>query len=241
MCSTPRRPAPARIPTRGAQPRLRAPSDGSPTRALEALAARSVGVWPAYNTPRWGSFERLRALFDRKAGRDDTVFEDAAAAVGRAPLAYKTLMDVGHRLGNDAGRGRDVLDKVVAKAALGDINRRQSARLRHAVERVRHRPNCRVDREIGPVVGQATARVEQIETAPPEPLVAFRRPRGIVKIDQHNVEASWSRGDILLGRLEDHGIGQIEPAPRDGWYDLVGVDQSRRAIGQVGAHEAPHR
>ena len=104
-----------------------------------------------------------------------------------------------------------------------------------------HRPDIRVDGEIGPVVGETAAGGERVEAAGPERVAAFGRAAGIVEIDQDHVEAGIGLGEKALRRIEHHGLLQVKPAARDRDDGLVGIDEGRRAIRQIGADEPPHR
>src|SRR5262245_22443574 len=69
---------------------------------------------------------------DRKPGADDTIFEDAAAAVGNMALLDKALEHVGDHLGRNPGLGRNVLDEIVAEPSTGDVYRLETAGPSHS-------------------------------------------------------------------------------------------------------------
>jgi propanol-preferring alcohol dehydrogenase len=144
-------------------------------------------------------------------------------------------------IGIIAGGGRRVLHEIVAKATPGHEKGRKAAARRGLGQRIAERAHFRIDREIGPVDGQAPARRERIETAPPEPLVEIGRAGGVVEIDEDRVELRRGAGEIALGGVDNDVLAQIEPAARDRGHGLVGLDQGRRAVRQIGAQEAPHR
>ena len=73
-----------------------------------------------------------------------------------------------------------LLDEIVAEAAPGHVYRLETTGPRHGREGVGHRPDLRVDGEVGPVVGEAAAGRQGIEAARPKSLVALGGAAGAV-------------------------------------------------------------
>src|SRR6516162_298074 len=92
------------------------------------------------------------------------------------------------RLGSDRIGGRHVLREVVAKTAAGDKDRLEVAAARDRGERLGHWPDIRVDREIGPVAGEAAAGGQCLEASCPEQLVALGGAGGAIEVDEDRIE-----------------------------------------------------
>ena len=112
---------------------------------------------------------------------------------------------------------------------------------RHGGDRVGHRPDVGVDGEVGPIIGETTAGRQRVEATRPKCLVALGGPPGTVQIDEDHVIAGARPGEKSLRRFEHDRLLQVEPPAGSRDDGLVGVDEGRRAIRQIGAHEAPHR
>ena len=79
---------------------------------------------------------------------------------------------------------------------------------------------------------------ERVQALAPEHLVALG---GAVEVDEDRVELRCRPGEKPLRGIVHDGLVQVEPAAGERDDCLVGVDQGRRAVGQVGTHKAPHR
>src|SRR5439155_25764605 len=115
---------------------------------------------------------------DRELPRDNAILEDPAAAIGEMALQGKAIERAADRLRPVARSRRHVLGEVVAEPPTGHEDRLETAGASNSRERVGHRPDRGVDREIGPVGSEAGARGQRIEAARPEHLVALGRPGG---------------------------------------------------------------
>src|SRR5207237_128118 len=80
-------------------------------------------------------------------------------------------------------------EEIVAEAAAGHVDRLETAGPRDGGEGVGHRPDLRVDGEIGPVIGETAAGRECIEAARPKSLVALGGAAGAVQINEDHVVA----------------------------------------------------
>src|SRR5438309_1435313 len=153
---------------------------------------------------------RGRGSVDREVPRRQAVFEDAATAVGKVALTGKVLECRADRLGLVPRSGRHVLHKVVAEAPAGHKDRLQTAGAGNRGERIGHRPDRRVDREIGPVAGKATAGGKRIEAARPKHLVVVGRPGRAVEIDEDRVELRGLAGAELVRSVMLDRVVEIE-------------------------------
>src|SRR5882724_6406621 len=148
---------------------------------------------------------------DREVPRDDAILEDAAAAVREVALLGETVECAADLLRPVAGNRRYVLGKVVAETPTGHEDRLETAGASHSGERVGHRLDGRVDREIGPVGGEAAAGGERIEAARPEHPVALGRARRAVEVDEDRIELRRRSGDVALRGFVHDRLTQVEP------------------------------
>src|SRR5271166_3892682 len=184
---------------------------------------------------------RATGSVDREMSCYQTVLEDAAAAVGEVALPGKALKRTIECLRPDPLCGRYVLRQVVAEAAAGHEDRLEPAAASDCGERFGHRSDIGIDREIRPVADEAAAGCQRVEASDPEHLVALRRAGRTVEVDEDRIEFRRGPGEKPLSGIVHDGLVQVEPAAGERDDRLVRVDQGRRAVGQVGADEAPHR
>src|SRR5215469_8601005 len=128
---------------------------------MAGLLQGKIEIFPLLAAEKCGSV-------DREMAGDEAVLENAAAAVGQMALHGEALEQAADRVRPGARSHRHVLREVVAKAAARDKEGFETARPGGGAERVGHRSDGRVDREIGPVGGETAAGSECIEAARPE-------------------------------------------------------------------------
>src|SRR3954452_80580 len=108
------------------------PTGKSPRRKLR----RAGGHWstrlgrPIPNQSRYAD-RGVCSNLDRKAGRNQTMFEDAPAAIGKATAACEAFQRIGDRLWLAFGTGRQVLDQVVAESVARDVIGVETVSARH--------------------------------------------------------------------------------------------------------------